>query len=359
MTRHAGYRFIAAVRRRRRVLGRWLPPLVLATAAVTLFCCAIGTGTPAGAAAAVSALPMLLVAGTWPLWRAPGHELPELVRWRHRQRRICWRIAVLLLLAASVALVVLSYWTARRDNYPGLTTDAGYGQYAHLIGVSQAVAAWSAGTALVPVLLDPVIWRIWTYRFRGTVRSTAVAMALQDGARYRNLAADMIPAPGFDPEQGWCGRPHPVFSADPPDAPGEPCTCHPRPVTTNPWHPVLTKGEVAWQKDTWIAWDGETLTFSTRRKKPPPLPVATAAELVLVHESGDRWSASLLMLLDATGQRLVTLWGAEHFDRPVLAGLAVATGLPFAEYQLGMTDSPRPLYRRLFPAARDHVNLGA
>jgi hypothetical protein len=204
MTGDAGYRFAAALGRRRRFLRYGLPPLAVAGAAVALFCCEMGIETPDAVAVGVSALPMLLVAATWQLWRAPGRELPDLVRLRRRQRRICWRVAVVLLLASTIALVVLGYWTEQRYSYAGPTADATYSHYSHLVGVSQTVAAWSAAAAAIPVLLDPVIWRIWTFRFRGTVRDADIDMALQASDRYRNLSADQVPAPGFDPDRSWC-----------------------------------------------------------------------------------------------------------------------------------------------------------
>src|SRR5580698_1310281 len=43
-----------------------------------------------------AALPIWLLAATWPVWRAPERDAPEALRWRRRQRRSCWRTSVLL-----------------------------------------------------------------------------------------------------------------------------------------------------------------------------------------------------------------------------------------------------------------------
>jgi hypothetical protein len=163
-------------------------------------------------------------------------------------------------------------------------------------------------------------------------------MRLQDPARFAQVGRTRTPAPGFDPDQGFCGRPNPVDANKPPFHRGKPRSC---------------KGSVAS-----VSWDGEAITLSGTRTRTVRIPIERVAELVTVTEMGERtYHVDELLVLDATGHRLASLDRRAGPSRRQLCDLASAAGVPYADYELGLAVDGNAVMPTLFPRAKGHQHL--
>jgi hypothetical protein len=340
---------------RHPLLRRAWPPVTLAVAAVSMFWWGGHQSTVTGVVVGASALPLLAVAASWPVWHASAETqvLQGPIRWRRLQRRICWRVGFLLLIAAAVAVVVIGYayqsaWESGAVTPSALQTRA------------EIVAACLAVTAPLPVLLDPLLWWAWTLPWpavRRVVRAGWVATRLQESGRFGAYRDKDIPPPGYEPDLGWSGRPLPVLRNEPPYQRGEPVTVHVAPFRPDPWHPKPSRLEAARIEQVSVGWDGTAFVFTGRRERSLRVPPDHVTEVVLAHESNRSMAWNRLMLLDSDGRRIATMHNAYGFDPAELCALATAAGLPFAEYRLGETDTVLTLKGRLFPLARRHVRI--
>ncbi|MFC1429345.1 hypothetical protein ACEZDB_01560 [Streptacidiphilus sp. N1-3] len=338
-----------AGRARRRQLG-WVGSAALIVVGIIVFVPATGD-SPTNNISFAAALPLWLLALSWPVWRAPARALPNGLGRRRRHRRICWRTSIVLLFLASFALIACAYWGWRRD-YGPLPQEALYANAADLCG---NLTLWLSLLAPVPGLLDALLWRLHPAGARREALLGAMEEALGRPTRYRKVPEDQRPGPGFDRDAGWLGRPRPVFARQPDPLRGDPLTI--RPVS-----PVRTRGDKsevrteprfpAWQQHGAISWDGRALFFTDARQRHLRVPIEEAAELVQVRESREYGPLDELMLLDAEGKYLVRM-PATGFRRHEAAALAAAAGLPFACYELGSSDeSGASLHLLLFPARR-------
>ncbi|MHA6760103.1 hypothetical protein [Streptacidiphilus sp. PAMC 29251] len=340
--------------RRRRQLG-WAGTVTLIAIGVVIFLPATGD-SPTGTLSLVSALPFWLLALSWPVWRAPASALPEGLRRRRRHRRICWRASIVLLFLSSFALITCAYWGWRRDHGPVLQA-ALYSNTADLCG---NVTLWLFLLAPIPGLLDVPLWRLYPAPIRRSALLGAMEEALARPRRFRRTPEDQRPAPGYDPDAGWLGRPRPVFARMPDPLPGEPLTI--RPVSPTRGRGIRSEARAeprfpGWQEHGAISWDGRALFFTDARRRHLRVPIEDAAELVQVAESREYGPLDVLMLLDAQGKYLVKL-PATGFRRHEVAALAAAAGLPFACYDLGSSDeSGASLHLALFPARRGAPTL--
>ncbi|MFC1417984.1 hypothetical protein [Streptacidiphilus cavernicola] len=336
-------------RRRRRAarLIRWLGTTALIIIGIIVFIPGTDDSNPTDNISFAAALPIWLFALTWPVWRAPEREAPDGRRWRLRHRRICWRASVLMLFGACFCLLSCGYWEYRRDQ------GSDYGQYDHLnhlAAMSGTTALWLLLLCPLPALLDFPLWRLWPAPVRRAALLGRIAEKLSEPKRYLLMAPAMIPPPGFDPDQGWLGRPSPVFESLPGPRHGDPVTVGPGAPRTGPgwWDDPFVKGPYPHAS---VSWDGETITFTDFHRRGTGIPVARVAELVDVRETAARSAHSVLMLLDATGRAVLSL-PDQGFHRDELAEVAVAAGIPFRCYELGRSDG-RSLRDLLFPLSPD------
>ncbi|SEM27326.1 hypothetical protein [Streptacidiphilus jiangxiensis] len=341
---------------RHPLLRRAWPPVALVVAAVSMYRWGLHRQyTVPGVVVATSALPLIAVAASWPVWRASAETraLSGPVRWRRLQRRICWRIGFLLLIAAAVAVVVIGYayqsaWESGAAMPSALQTRA------------EVVAACLAVAAPLPVALDPLLWLAWTVRVpavRRVVRADWVATQLQEDGRFRGYRDQDVPQPGYEPDLGWSGRPLPVLHNEPPYQRGEPVTVRVAPFRPDPWHPKPSRLEAARLEHVSVSWDGTAFVFTGRRERLLRVPAENVAEVVHVHESNRSMAWNRLMLLDSRGRRVATMHSAYGFEPAELCALVTAAGLPFAQYHLGETTTVLTLKGRLFPLARGHVRI--
>ncbi|RAG86587.1 hypothetical protein DN069_05395 [Streptacidiphilus pinicola] len=281
-------------------LPRRLPPLLLAS---------LGLGLLAWGAGPVRSawLPVCALAASWRVWRAPEESLPRLMFWRSRQRRVFARIAVAMLIAAGVCVVLRT---------------------------GPAPAVWLAALSPVPLLLDPPLWRAWTWPFRDAVRSARALMLLQEPNRFLTTHPSRVPEWGFDTEQGYCGRPVPVARNSAPYQRKRHHSC---------------RGPARNGEFRSVTWDGRAIAISEGSWVAARIPIEQVAELVTVSEYVRGWLRDEFLVLDRAGRRLATSERAGGPSRRHLAELASAAGLPFADYELGR--SKESLAELLFPPA--------
>ena len=311
----------SALFRRWRGLGRartWLLQGLLAVPGLVLLCLP-GQDATGGCLG----LAVLVLTGSLRCWRAPEDNLPDALRARELNRRICWRASVLLLLAGLLLASV-------RD------------------GSSTATTALLLLSPL-PRLLDRLTWRAWPLRLRQAAR---VAELLEDITRRRPAYRSQLVS----------GLPRPTFhrDAEPPSA----TACS-------------TLGKKRHRRGrTSILWDGRCLTLTDRegsvrpvsvvgRPDVPPAPVpgrSTAvseawrirpvAGMVWLTRGRSRSGSNPnteLLFLDAAGDRAVTIDGPGCL-RENAAQVARAAGLPFTAYDLGFAGVRyQELAEALFP----------
>ncbi|MEY9842860.1 hypothetical protein [Streptacidiphilus sp. EB103A] len=373
-------------RRRRRWarVERWLPVPVLGALGAGAGVVSVHTGFSFDAA-----LPVWVLAASWPVWRAPEEEVPDALRFRLQVRRAGWRVSVALVLAFSVAQAL------------GTPVD------------------WVLALAPVPVVLEPLLWPLWPRGLRRAVRSAQVYEELV--AANRGQARDLVRnkrvvrrrrvlrhqplarvraegtrrnrrrallrevrrtpgalAMGFDPDRGACGRPLPVRSSEPGARSGPPLRATPVRELLYQWR-AQDEGErlERWLRYAVVSWSGQDLLLTDGRQrlvraglgwKPEPLPPRQRVlphrpvELIwLTEKRVDSFRAhveSQILLLDARGRRLLTFPAMGMSQREVGA-VAQAAGLRFAAYELAQSgwEWPRPLSSRLFPKRRGHIRL--
>ncbi|MHA6765460.1 hypothetical protein [Streptacidiphilus sp. PAMC 29251] len=337
-------RIAAGLGRRRRRWARalrWLPTVALVVLGILVFIPGTDDDLATDNIWLSAALPIWLLAGTWPLWRAPDRDAPEGLRWRRRHRRACWRGSALLLFGSCFALISCAYWEWRRDG------DSGYDHYDHLnhlASVSGTTALWLLLFSPLPGLLDFPLWRLWPAPLRRAATLGVVAEELMKPNRFQLMYSGVVPAPGFDPDRGWLGRPMPTFERRPRSGRGAPLTIRPRIAGRKRKNPVR-------DRDAALVWDGEAITFTDDYGRSVTVPIERAAEMVEVRESIGSSVDSVLMLLDADGRWLASMPEPGFFQHEA-ATLAVTAGIPFAGYELGRSESRvRSLRPRLFPAA--------
>jgi hypothetical protein len=301
-------------------LPRRLPPTLLAVLGAVALVWGIGRETPTGVVVGMSFLPLWVLAASWRLWRAPEEGLPQLMFWRSRQRRVCGRIAVSMLMGAGVSVMLLGY--AYEKNWPGVQR-----------GWATA-ALWLASLSPVPVLLDPLLWRAWTWPFRGAVRSARVLMLLQEPNRFLTVPPPRRPERGFDPDHGYCGRPVPIQRNTPPYRRTRHRGCR---------GPAINGEFIS------VTWDGRAITITEGSNVTARIPIEEVAELVTVSEYAEGRPIDEFLVLDGEGRRLATLDRPGGPSRKHLAELASAAGLPFADYELGF--ARESLGWLLFPGA--------
>ena len=278
-------------------------------------------------------LPVLLLAVTWQVWRAPEHDLPQALRVRRVSRRIGLRLASLSLVAAALGTVV---------------------------GLPGTVSLWLLAAAPVPVLLEAALWRLAPRSLRREVRTGQNAEELLK----LGVRVEQRRPLGFDPDLGVYGRPVPHYRAGPPlERSRHPYLVSPyRSLAPRPSDGAFTPAEERWLRRAGIQWTGRELGFTDgrgRRTREGDLP-GKPAELVLFAERSvvDRRTEQQVFLLDAEGWRLLTVPGLGQ-DHSRLRGLAEAAGLRYTEHRIVVQGRlfETPLATRLFPRRRGHVRL--
>ncbi len=351
-----GWRMFAAglERRRRRWtrVWRWLPTVGLAAAGAATGGVVLVDGGHSGVALA-AALPVWLLGASWRVWRAPEHQLPDALRFRARVRRVSWRVSALSLEGSTLALLC---------------------RVEQVAGVPGSTAGWLLVLSPVPLLLDPLLWRLWPAALRRSVRSGKVWEELATANRRRKIAGPVA----FDPDRGACGRPVPVRSSEAGTRSAETCRVHPIREVLYRWHSDLPEQKLRnWLTNAAVVWNGRDLLLTDGRRRlvragfaPAPsvrLPgermlAEPPAEMVMLTERlGIPRSSPIeseIMLLDAQGRRLLTLpaLGMREYD---VAALAAKAGIRFAAYELVRTgpEFPRSLSARMFPRRRGHIRL--
>lgn len=303
-----------------------------------------------------AALPFAVAAVGSRVWRATEEGLPDALRWRTRSRRFALRIGSLGWFGASLGLVLQV---------------RAHGTLAHDAGVT---ALWATALAPVPALVEGALWRLAPRELRRQVRTGQLGEAVRD------LNADAAqPYPiAFDPDHGYAGTPVPRCSVGPAPQVGPPCEARPtaRRAQAMLGRSALNRSQRLWLREATLRWDGATLTVIDGRRTviPVPLrrtgPTATAprgpwadppVELVLVREQGlsePGWRARIL-LLDATGRRLLTMPGLGFLDGEV-ARVARAAGLRHTLHRWAETPLELPwrrLWARAYPRHRGHIRL--
>ena len=342
-------------RRRRRWtrVWRWLPTAGLAAAGTATGAVVLADGGRSGVALA-AALPLWLLGASWRVWRAPEHQLPDALRFRARVRRVSWRVSALSLEGSALALLC---------------------RVEHTAGVPGGTAGWLLVLSPVPLLLDPLLWRLWPAALRRSVRSGKVWEELATANRRRKIGGPVA----FDPDRGACGRPVPLRSSEAGTPSAETCRVHPIREVLFRWHSDLPEQKLRnWLTNAAVVWNGRDLLLTDGRRRlvragfaPSPsvrLPgervlAEPPAEMVMLTERlGIPRSSPMeseIMLLDAEGRRLVTLpaLGMREYD---VAALAAKAGIRFAAYELVRTgpEFPRSLSARMFPRRRPgHIRL--
>ncbi|MBY8886297.1 hypothetical protein K7472_15695 [Streptomyces sp. PTM05] len=344
---------VMASRRGWKRLLRVLPRIVLVVVGAVVF--APGTDESLDADIAnlwlAAALPVWWLALTLSLWRAPERGLPDVLRFRRRHRRVCWRLSALLLLGACLALLTNAYCTWKADSDVPLTVWEQYSRYASHAGTT---GVWLLCLSPLPGLLDPLVWRLWPAPLRHAVRRARAAEALASPGRYPR------PVP-FDPDRGAVGRPEPLGEDDGRRGPSL------IPVSVRLSRDSTSRGVE-------LRWNGATLTLHHQGHDPVRLPVAPrddvlpgeplprpVAEVVWYDEQHNavatrtptpyhwRGRDTEVLFLDADGRRLGTVSRVLD-DWQAVARVARAAGVPFAAYDLGYAaeDEPRAA-SRLFP----------
>lgn len=360
--------FTARLQRRRRRwarVQRWLPVPALGALGAVAGAVAAHTGFSVDAA-----LPLWVLAGSWPVWRAPEEGAADALRFRLRIRRIGWRASVTVVLAFSVT---------------------------RASGVS---ADWILALAPAPALLEPLLWPLWPRGLRRAVRSAQVYEELVEAklaqARKRRGLRRLVRsrqlvlggrvhalAVGFDPDRGSCGRPEPVASSEPEH--GRPGSDGGAPLRATPVRELLYQWREEesgprlerWLRYASVSWSGRELLVTDGRQRRVRAGLAgrpeqtRPGERVLPHcpvelvwltekrvDAVSTYVESQVLLLDAEGRRLLTFPGLGLRQGDVGA-VAHAARLRFAAYELALSgwEGPRPLSSRLFPKRRGHIRL--
>ena len=303
-----------------------------------------------------AALPFAVAAVGLRVWRATEEGLPDALRWRTRSRRIALRIGSLGWFGASICL--LAYLD-------------GHGVRAHDAGVA---ALWALALAPVPVLVEGSLWRLAPRELRRQVRTGQLGEAVRD---LNANAAQRYPV-AFDPDHGYAGTPVPRQSADPAAHVGPPCEARPteRRAQAMLGLSYLNRSQRIWLREATLRWDGTTLTVIDGRRTIVPVPLQRTGptapaprgpwtdrpvELMLVREQGlgePGWQARIL-LLDASGRRLLTMPGLGFLDDEV-AAVAQAAGLRHSVHRWAETPYELPwrrLWARAYPRHRGHLRL--
>ncbi|MEZ0095076.1 hypothetical protein [Streptacidiphilus sp. EB129] len=347
-----------------RSLSRWAARARLgyrrtitgATGATALVLLVLGVGEHSAHAQHLwmaAALPFALFAAGWQVWRAPEEGLPDALRWRSRSRRIALRASSIPAFCASLGLVVHL---------------AGHGALAHEAGVD---ALWAVALAPVPVLMEAALWRLAPRELRRRIRTGQLAEAVRE----LNTKVPQASLLDFDPDSGYAGTPVPRHSVDSPQHFGTPCEVRPTAQRTSAMLGMAPLGHARqmWLREASLHWDGTTLTLTDGRRTvvaitlaPTDRPVRDPwpdrpVELVLLREKGlgePRWEARIL-LLDATGRRLLTMPGLGFLDNQV-SHVATAAGLRFTFQYWAPASFELPwcsLWARAYPRHRHHIRL--
>ncbi len=266
----------------RRKWARWTRrglQLALVVAGFVVFKPATDDSLSAGTANLhfAEGLPIWLVAAMVPLWVAPEHGLAEPLRFRRRHRRVAWRIAFLVLFAASLALLANAYWQYRW----GVALDGGHFDAADAATAHARVAGrvglWLACLWPLPGLADPLVWRLWPETVRRAVRCARAAEALAEPTR----AARAIP---LDPDRGRSGRPETALHEDREGGVPSPLECsaalseifrgRPWPHREDRSGPRRAPGTGAVRPGVELRWDGSELTVLDRTGTTVPVPLA-------------------------------------------------------------------------------------
>jgi hypothetical protein len=275
------------------------------------------------------ALPFLVLAAFLPVWRAPEEGLPDALRLRELNRRLCRRAAVLMLLEASAA-VGFDHWYAWHGSLGAASTASEIG--ACLFGLSPLV--W---------LLDPVLWVLWPAPIRRAVRSAQAAEALyrpkpRRSPGGRRLAATPVSGSitDFDADQGAVGRPRAVLRKAAGTRSSSKCTA---PSRARQRH-----------NGPYLHWDGADLVAGDARGRTRTVRLADAdhpdgvAELVWLSLPGQ------LLFLDRDGCRIGPALTGLRAQPGNLGQVAAAAGLAFNAYELSYWGEIRAEQSRLlFP----------
>ncbi len=304
------------------------------------------------------ALPFAAAAVGWRVWHAPEEGLPDALRLRERSRRIALRAASVPGFGASVGLVVHL---------------GAHGALAHEAGVA---ALWAVVLAPIPVLVESALWGAAPRALRLQVRTARLAEAVRE----LNAESARVSPLDFDPDRGYAGTPVPRRSVAPAAHLGPACEARPtrgRAASMLSLDPV-GRAYRTWLRESSLRWDGTTLTLTDGRRNVVAVRLGAAepgaaeraargpladrpVELVWLHEQnvGEPASEVLILLLDSSGRRLLTMPGLGYLDTQV-AQVAGASGLRFSYHNwAGAPLEPpwRRLWSRVFPRRRGHVRL--
>ena len=361
---------------RRRRLVRWLVQLALVIVGLVVFLPATDDSVDADVSNIHFAVGLMvwLVAVMIPLWSAPEEGLPEPLRIRSRHRRIAWRIALLVLFAAAVALLGDAYWAWRADRVPDAAPYARVLRFTADSHHSGRAGLWLVCLWPLPGLVEPLVWRLWPQSLRRAVRCARTAEALTEPTRF--------PLPvGFDPDRGATGRPEAALWEEP-AGPPQPDACA-APLSgggseSGPWPERENLGPargIPARTGAELRWDGSALTVSGKDGKPVAVPLAgrgplpggagvrrPVAELVwfrerhaTVRSAPAAWARQemCLTLLDEQGHRVGTVRRVSGEWR-AMADVARAAGVAFTAYDLGTAPQDRPRANSLLFPRRGH-----
>ena len=315
---------------------------------------------------AEATLPLMLTAFTAHLWRRHRPEDLPALAFRIRHRRICWRISLVLLYCALIALWVASYWYWRSSN---AVSDGAARHYLSQVSTFRHVQNWLFATASIPTLVEPLAWRMWPYSLRDAARR---AKSAERSVREHTAATNKFQG-GFDFELGAAGRPVPLMSS--PAGEPSPESVIIRPSASNTRY--LNTRELAkideWWRNGTVSWNGSALVVTDAHGAAWKAPTADeadsaqVAEIVCYEERfsrstysnlGTKLRSSGLLFLNERGRRIAQI-SAVGLAIEDVGRVAKAAGIPFAAYDLGgrSDDLPPRLSTRLFPKHRRMVKL--
>lgn len=361
----------------RRLLPRgrartWLARAVVAVPGVAVLFVGVGSAPTTGSKLWHDlGLPFLLFAATLPLWRRAERNLLELPRWREILRKILWRTSAILALGAIAGLIAYR-WCLLDGNLSGAHT-------ANVLGVASLLLA------LVPPVLEPLLWPLFPAGLRRVERTARLAeelnkaLVLKSGqprfvltpqaAKTRRLLAATSARVEFDPGLGASGRPKPTqeYHGGPPK---------------NRRHGTQPRRSAALSALVW--WDGERFVITDRAKhrsftlpaaaRPVddaswprsggsagrsgrlarrPLEVAEIAQLETrrLSRRGSTWRISWhsLLFLDEQGYCVLTIrWYRLSWRETML--LSVESGAPCRFYRVDcMADNADKIRDLMFP----------
>jgi hypothetical protein len=357
-----------AIRRTLERLRRRLVALGLVAASIVVV-----AGTQSGGDAdtenlwAAVSLFLFAAGATAGVWRRPRDDGYEPLRIRRWHRRIFWRVGVCALLLGLVALWFAGYWDWQADRALDHSFDLpGWDAAQRHAETFRQLAAWLCGLAAVPVVLEPLLWRLWPRSLRRAARGAKVELELR---RDRQFGTHLK----LNPELGAAGRPGAFIAAKAREPDPEPQRITPHGGYRG-W-----KGQALarWREHAAIEWNGTALVCTDARGRPRTFPVRAGARPVAeivwytedsagiddAHVPGATsgplpvpgGSPQHVLLLDAAGRWIAKL-PAVGFAPQAVAGVAKAAGLPFAAYDLGVggTVSAAAL---LFPRAPRAVRI--